>query len=101
MLERTYVVGLPDGTRRPFTADDYDVLYRACGGRCPICHRKVLSKRMAVDHDHLTGLVRGLLDPSDEWGCNKAVLGVLRDAAMAYRAGDYLTEPPAARLLTA
>jgi hypothetical protein len=100
MLPRTYKIGLSDGSVRPFTADDYRVLYRECGGRCPICHRKVVSKRMAVDHDHETGLVRGLLDASDDWGCNRAVLGNIRDLAMARRIVEYLESPPAVRIIT-
>jgi hypothetical protein len=99
MLPRTYKIQTASGTIRPFTADDYRLLYAACGGRCPICNRRVLSKRMAVDHDHTTGLVRGLLDPSDEFGCNRAVLGNIRDLPMARRIVGYLEAPPASRLI--
>ena len=97
MLPRTYVIGLPDGSTRPFTADDYRVLYRNQRGRCYICERRVLSKRMAVDHDHKTGLVRGLLDADSERGCNAAILGNIRDIPMARRILDYLEDPPAGR----
>lgn len=100
MLPRTYRVGLPDGSTRPFTAEDYWLLYEACGGRCPICHRRVLSKRMAVDHDHETGLVRGLLDPDPEWGCNHAILGKIKDLAMAKRIVSFLEDPPAQQWIT-
>src|SRR5262245_11537023 len=48
---------------RPFTATDYDTLFQRQGGRCFICRRPSVTKRLAVDHDHATGQVRGLLCP--------------------------------------
>lgn len=76
--------GLKDG--------QYEELYAAQGGVCYICRRaKGAVKKLAVDHDHLTGWVRGLLCSP----CNK-ILGHLRDdEAMAMRIHDYLTNPPA------
>jgi hypothetical protein len=85
MLERTYTIH-----GRPFTAEDYATLYAAQDGRCWICDKKSVSRRLAVDHDHRTGEVRGLLDPDDEWGCNYAILGKIRDLAMARRIVTYL-----------
>lgn len=75
------------------TADEYDALYRAQGGRCAICRRATGAKRrLAVDHDHDTGLVRGLLCKT----CNYKILGHLRDDPEALqRAIDYLAHPPA------
>ena len=46
-------------------------------GRCAICCREQDSKRLAVDHDHHTGQVRGLLC-SD---CNRGI-GLLQDNAL-------------------
>ena len=50
------------------TLDDYNALLRKQAHRCAICRRpetvKLKSgrlKRLAVDHDHVTGTVRGLL----------------------------------------
>jgi hypothetical protein len=45
------------------TLNDYDVLYLEQGGKCAICgtHQKNLVRTLAVDHDHNTGKVRGLL----------------------------------------
>ena len=82
MIEKTY--GLD--------AAAYDALFRAQGGRCAICRARPKSKRLAVDHDHKTGAVRGLLCSI----CNHDVLGgVHDDAAIAWRAFVYLATPPA------
>jgi hypothetical protein len=72
-------------------------LYEAQGGRCYICQRATgARRRLAVDHNHATGEVRGLLCKP----CNRDVLGHLRDNTEALqRAIDYLTNPPARRVL--
>jgi Recombination endonuclease VII len=82
------------------TPDDYRALFIAQGGRCYICQRKTHSKRLAVDHDHVTGAVRGLLCADNERGCNHAILGNIRDLAMAKRIVAYLEDPPANSVLT-
>jgi hypothetical protein len=90
---------------RPFTDADYDALYRVQDGRCYLCRRRSPSRRMAIDHDHRTGEVRGLLCPDPEWGCNLKVIARF-DAdddpvGMAQRLVDYLSgDTPAARHLT-
>ncbi|WP_424923390.1 endonuclease VII domain-containing protein [Actinocrispum wychmicini] len=68
------------------------------GGRCAICQRATgRGKRLAVDHNHATGEVRGLLCKP----CNRDVLGHLRDDVSAFeRAIVYLTDPPARRMLS-
>lgn len=49
------------------TLDDYDKMLEAQEGRCAICNTKDLTGhgkkhgRFSVDHDHVTGEVRGLL----------------------------------------
>lgn len=75
------------------TAEQYQALYEAQDGRCYICRRATgATKRLAVDHDHATGFVRGLLCKP----CNRDVLGHLRDSVMALiRAVRYLLKPPA------
>lgn len=90
MVERTYGI----------TDEEYDALLKYQGGRCYICQRKSNSKRLAVDHDHETGEVRGLLCPDDKRGCNHAILGNIRDLAMAKRIVTYLEDPPARKVLT-
>ena len=74
------------------TPDEYDALLKLQGGKCAICRARPVSKRLAVDHDHGDGEVRGLLCST----CNHDVLGgVHDDAAIAWRAYLYLTSPPA------
>lgn len=90
MVQRTYGI----------SPEDYRALFLAQGGRCFICQRKVHTKRLAVDHDHKTGEVRGLLCADDERGCNHAVLGNIKDLAMAKRIVSYLENPPARSVLT-
>ncbi|UJD20897.1 endonuclease VII [Mycobacterium phage Zimmer] len=79
------------------TPDEYWEIYEFQGGRCYICQRangKV--KRLSVDHDHKTGIVRGLLCTM----CNKYTLGWARDAIEFFeRAIAYLKRPPAVEVL--
>lgn len=62
------------------TADEFDTLLAKQGGRCAICrtHPRQDSriKRLALDHDHETGQVRGLLCNR----CNRGI-GLLGDTA--------------------
>lgn len=46
-----------------FMAVDYDRLYQIQQGKCTICnrHQSELGESLSVDHDHKTGVVRGLL----------------------------------------
>lgn len=79
--------------------EDYERILAHQGGRCYICQRQVRSKRLAVDHDHRTGEVRGLLCADSERGCNHAILGNIRDIEMARRIVAYLEAPPAREAL--
>lgn len=60
------------------TAADYERMLADQGGACAICgstdHKSSRTKYFAVDHDHTTGEVRGVLCHS----CNKG-LGLLQD----------------------
>jgi hypothetical protein len=57
-------------------------------GRCWICSRKM--KPAVVDHDHQSGIVRGLLCRS----CNQGI-GLLNDSALVLRkAIKYLERSP-------
>lgn len=77
-------------------AGQYDQLYAIQNGVCAICNRATgASKKLAVDHDHDTGEVRGLLCKL----CNRDILGHLRDSIEALeRAIAYLKDPPARKL---
>jgi len=86
-LRRTYTIH-----GRPFTGEDYKILFKEQDGKCRICGRRSIGKRMATDHDHNSNEVRGLLCPGQEWGCNYAILGKIKDVAMARRIVAYLEE---------
>jgi hypothetical protein len=72
------------------TLDDYERMHAQQSGVCAICMRSSVYKgeerRLAVDHDHTTGKVRGLLCQT----CNR-VLGLVDDnVEVLRRAIDYL-----------
>ncbi len=72
------------------TGEQYWALYAYQGERCAICKvARGVTKRLAVDHDHDSGEVRGLLCGP----CNQ-MLGRLGVDALR-RAADYLENPPA------
>lgn len=74
--------------------DFYLALYQFQGGRCYICRKVPKARRLAVDHDHTTGEVRGLLC-SGQRSCNHDVLGNISSIDMARRIVLYLEDPPA------
>ena len=76
------------------TYEEYKALYDWQGGRCYICRRAPKKKRLAVDHDHATGEVRGLLCADSDRGCNHAILGNITSVDMARRIVLYLENPP-------
>lgn len=60
---------------------EYAALYEYQGGRCALCRRATgASRKLSVDHDHATGLVRGLLCRP----CN-TLLGHARDKIVFFR----------------
>lgn len=77
---------------------DYRGLYLAQMGRCAICQKaKGLhpddpqgrgSRRLGVDHNHVTGQVRGLLCTGGDKTCNR-IIGWLTAPALS-RAAQYL-----------
>lgn len=77
---------------------EYDALLAWQGGRCYICGQKNQKRRLAVDHDHVTGEVRGLLCSADEWGCNVSLRRLLNSLDMATRALAYVQMSPLQRL---
>lgn len=73
------------------TPEEYDAILELQDGVCDICKRPPGKTRLAVDHDHKTGLVRGLVC----WQCNSALAKLADDVHRAYRAWQYLLVPPA------
>ena len=72
--------------RYNITSRDYDKLLAAQNGRCAICRKPPNGRRLSVDHDHVTGKVRGLLCQK----CN-AILGLADDSiAILIEATEYL-----------
>ena len=68
---RYKLAGFLNKDKTVFTLASYDRLYQIQSGRCGICarHQSELSQSFAVDHDHLTNVVRGLLC----FDCNTAI----------------------------
>jgi hypothetical protein len=74
---------------------EYERLLALQGGKCAICRRRPVGKRLAVDHDHKTMANRGLLCKS----CNKDLLGAAHDSIeMLNAAVAYLDTPPTSGL---
>jgi hypothetical protein len=69
------------------TEEEYRALLDAQEGRCAICRRRPVNRRLAVDHDHNTGKVRGLLC----YTCNHFVLRYVEgDPVAAHNAAVYI-----------
>lgn len=89
------VTGNDWGTPGPFKTVSrqrlYNILVEQFGPMCTVCRRRYGSK---VDHDHITGMVRGLVCGD----CNHTVEFCLHPDSAACHTARYLNEPPAARL---
>ena len=74
------------------TPEAYQALHDGQGGTCAVCSIRETKRSLHVDHDHVTGRVRGLLCNS----CNRGI-GLLKDdprilrSAIAYL--ERLAEP--------
>lgn len=81
-------LGLPFGT--------YDMMLESQDGRCAICKKPhTENKRMAVDHCHVTGEIRGLLCQK----CNMALGLFNHDFAILHAAISYLDKIVVAGIL--
>ena len=71
------------------TVEQYDAMVAAQGGLCALCRcpERKLAKRLAVDHCHVTGVVRDLLCGP----CN-VVLGYIENPEWFGRAQAYLVK---------
>lgn len=81
------------------TLADYNRLLESQNGGCAICGSKTAKTkkngRFCIDHDHKTGLVRGLLCAP----CNRGI-GLLNDSSEVLRkAADYLESPPGSSVI--
>ena len=72
--------------RYGLTEAQWDEMFQTQGGKCAICLKPQHGRRLAVDHDHKSGKVRGLLC----WRCNKYLISNHRDPELFYSAGRYL-----------
>jgi hypothetical protein len=74
--------------------DQYNVLFERQSGCCAICktHQRTLHRKLAVDHDHHTGKVRGLLCAKCNCGLGNFNdnLNVLMKAALYLEANDFV-----------
>lgn len=68
--------------------EDYHTRLSEQGDRCAICGRdqEGFVRAFAVDHDHVTGRVRGILCPD----CNRGLGGFQDNPNLLRRAADYL-----------
>ena len=72
------------------TAEQYEALLAHQGGVCAICGGE-RRYRLNVDHDHVTGRVRGLLCRR----CNKLLRDVRDNSVVLARAAHYVHDNPA------
>lgn len=70
--------------------EQYNDLLRAQEGNCAICRRAhtEFTTRLAVDHNHITGEIRGLLCNY----CNRRVVGRHRDPDLLRRVAEYIEQ---------
>lgn len=69
------------------TVDEYDAILAQQNGVCAICGNRCKSGRaLAVDHDHITGKLRGLLCMN----CNRAIGWLNGDPDLIVRAAEYV-----------
>lgn len=72
--------------------EEYDALLASQAGGCAICLRPPKKIRLHIDHNHKTGMIRGLLC---SW-CNHQLLSSARDSVDILRSAvAYLESPPA------
>ena len=79
--------------RYGITSAQWDRIFDYQKGKCPIClkslrrpNNKEGKPASAVDHDHKSGRVRGLVD----YYCNRRIIGRHRDTAKLKRLVKYL-----------
>lgn len=77
------------------TPEQYEDMMEFQNGVCAICLKKPRARRLAVDHNHKTGEVRGLLCTR----CNHKILGASgENPDVLRRAADYLDKTVSQRM---
>ena len=79
---------LPAGTLAKYglTQKQYEYMWKLHKGLCWICNRPPKKVRLNIDHDHVTGRVRGLLC----FRCNKFLVGRHRVGLLLHKAASYV-----------
>jgi hypothetical protein len=72
------------------TPEEYEIVLKFQGGVCAIAKTPPKSRRLAIDHSHKTGELRGLLSPT----INKGLAYFNHDPVLLRAAADYLENPP-------
>lgn len=95
-MERAYLNALSADARKDadfrrhygITLAAYDNLLRAQGGGCAICGRSPdeFKRAFAIDHDHKTGVIRGILCPD----CNRGLGGFHDSPELLRKAAGFL-----------
>ena len=95
-MERAYLSALSADARKDadfrrrygITLAAYDNLLAAQGGVCAICGRSPdeFKRAFAIDHDHKTGVIRGILCPD----CNRGLGGFQDNPELLRRAASFL-----------
>lgn len=83
--------------RRVFgiTLEEYKQILAAQGHKCPVCEKELSGISNPVDHDHKTGVVRGILCTY----CNRRRVAQHTDWEIVYRMYRYLKDHPARRVV--
>lgn len=69
--------------------EEYEQLFKAQDGKCRVCSTEPSDeKRLCVDHNHITGKIRGLLCDR----CNRAIGLMKDDYSIIQKAANYLRE---------
>lgn len=88
--ERAFVIQKRHKLNKRFgiTIKDYEDMLIKQEGKCAICGELPVKRRHAVDHDHNTGKVRGLLC----WRCNRTIGALNDDPVLIRKAAEYLEQ---------
>jgi len=75
----------PRASQLGVTPADYEVMLAGQDGHCALCPSTPKTRRLHVDHNHRTGVVRGLLC----FGCNRT-LPYYKDSDWLSKAASYV-----------